>query len=79
MPGLQDQGGGPIMAVFKAPAAPIKSEHGGHSRLSKRRFAAADLLKFYLHFSAPMRRGHIYDYVHLRDDTGQDVEIPFLV
>jgi hypothetical protein len=37
-----------------------------------------NLLKFYLHFSAPMSRGHIYDYIHLRNAHGQDVELPFL-
>ena len=37
-----------------------------------------NLLKFYLHFSAPMSRGHIYDHIHLRDDQGRDVELPFL-
>ena len=37
-----------------------------------------NLLKFYIHFSAPMRRGHIYDYIHLRNAAGRDVELPFL-
>jgi hypothetical protein len=37
-----------------------------------------NLLKFYLHFSAPMSRGHIYDFIHLRDATGRNVELPFL-
>ena len=37
-----------------------------------------NLLKFYLHFSAPMSRGHIYDHIHLRDEKGRDVELPFL-
>ncbi len=37
-----------------------------------------NLLKFYVHFSAPMNRGHIYDYIHLRDANGKAVEIPFL-
>ncbi len=37
-----------------------------------------NLLKFYVHFSAPMRRGHIYDYIHLRTAAGRDVELPFL-
>jgi hypothetical protein len=37
-----------------------------------------NLLKFYLHFSAPMSRGHIYDYIHLMDDNGHEVELPFL-
>src|SRR5262249_53983657 len=37
-----------------------------------------NLLKFYLHFSAPMSGGHVYDYIHLRDENGKDVELPFL-
>lgn len=37
-----------------------------------------NLLKFYLHFSAPMRRGGIYNYIELRDETGKQVELPFL-
>lgn len=37
-----------------------------------------NLLKFYLHFSAPMSRGHIYDHIRLLDDTGVAVELPFL-
>jgi len=37
-----------------------------------------NLLKFYAHFSAPMSRGHIYDYIHLRDEAGKDVQLPFL-
>jgi hypothetical protein len=37
-----------------------------------------NLLKFYVHFSAPMSRGHIYDHIHLRDEAGRDVELPFL-
>ena len=37
-----------------------------------------NLLKFYLHFSAPMSRGHIYDHIHLRDEKEKDIELPFL-
>ncbi len=37
-----------------------------------------NLLKFYIHFSAPMRRGHIYDYIRLQDGLGKSVELPFL-
>ena len=37
-----------------------------------------NLLKFYVHFSAPMSRGHIYDYIHLRNAAGKDVQLPFL-
>jgi hypothetical protein len=35
-------------------------------------------LKFYLHFSAPMSRGEAYSRVHLLDDQGKAVDLPFL-
>ena len=37
-----------------------------------------NLLKFYLHFSAPMQRGNIYEHIQLRDEAGKIVELPFL-
>jgi hypothetical protein len=37
-----------------------------------------NLLKFYLHFSAPMSGGNIYRHIHLRDESGREVELPFL-
>jgi len=37
-----------------------------------------NLLKFYIHFSAPMQGGHIYNYIHLLDEGGKPVELPFL-
>lgn len=37
-----------------------------------------NLLKFYLHFSAPMSRGHSYDYIRLLDGNGKQIELPFL-
>lgn len=37
-----------------------------------------NLLKFYIHFSGPMSRGHIYDYIRLVEEGGKQVELPFL-
>ena len=37
-----------------------------------------NLLRFYLHFSAPMRRGDSYRHIHLLDSAGKPVELPFL-
>lgn len=37
-----------------------------------------NLLKFYVHFSAPMSRGRIYEHIRLRDEAGKEVELPFL-
>lgn len=35
-------------------------------------------LKFYVHFTGPMSRGHAYDFVRLIDDAGKEVDLPFL-
>jgi hypothetical protein len=35
-------------------------------------------LKFYLHFTAPMSRGQVYDYIHLLGPGGKEVDLPFL-
>lgn len=37
-----------------------------------------NLLKFYVHFSAPMSRGHIYEHIRLTDSEGSPIELPFL-
>ena len=37
-----------------------------------------NLLRLYLHFSAPMSQGRSYRYVHLFDQAGEEVENPFL-
>ena len=37
-----------------------------------------NLLRFYLHFSAPMSRGEAYEHIYLFDDTGNRVEGVFL-
>ncbi len=37
-----------------------------------------NLLKFYIHFSAPMSRGEAYRRIHLLDAAGRKVEHPFL-
>lgn len=37
-----------------------------------------NLLKFYVYFSAPMNRGRSYEHIHLRDENGKEIELPFL-
>ncbi len=37
-----------------------------------------NLLRFYIHFSAPMSRGEAYRHIHLRDSAGKAVDAPFL-
>ena len=37
-----------------------------------------NLLKFYLHFSAPMRRGEVYQHIRLLDSSRRAIDLPFL-
>jgi hypothetical protein len=37
-----------------------------------------NLLKFYLHFTAPMSRGLAFAHIHLLDEAGRDVAFPFV-
>lgn len=37
-----------------------------------------NLLKLYLHFSAPMSQGGVYRHIHLYDASGNEVDYPFL-
>tara|TARA_Y100001934_G_scaffold268589_1_gene350847 strand:- start:69 stop:1130 length:1062 start_codon:yes stop_codon:yes gene_type:complete len=37
-----------------------------------------NLLRFYIHFSAPMRRGNIYEHIKLLDRNHKPVDLPFL-
>ncbi|MFN0108830.1 MAG: Ig-like domain-containing protein [Blastocatellia bacterium] len=37
-----------------------------------------NLLKFYVHFSAPMQRGSIYEHIRLLNEAGKVIELPFL-
>jgi hypothetical protein len=68
----------PISSVFKAPprrsnpSTVVSQIYPSAARLPE------NLLKFYVHFSVPMSRGHIYEHIHLRDAAGKDVELPFL-
>ena len=37
-----------------------------------------NLLKFYLHFSEPMRQGGVYEFIELVDQEGRKADVPFL-
>lgn len=78
LPGAQSSKGGPIVSVFKLPATT-----DGPRTVVKQIFPSSpslpeNLLKFYVHFSAPMSRGQIYEHIHLRDDSEKEIELPFL-
>jgi hypothetical protein len=69
---------GPITALFALPA-----RDANPSTLLTRVDPVADTLpenqlKLYLNFTAPMRRGGVYEHIHLRDQSGKSIELPFL-
>jgi hypothetical protein len=71
-------GARPISTVFRRPARRAEP-----STLVTHVYPSAgtvpeNLLKFYVHFSAPMSGGHIYEHIHLLNDGGKPVELPFL-
>ena len=61
-----------LPAGLSRPATVVSHIHPGAEVLPE------NLLKFYVHFSAAMSRGRIYDHIHLRDAEGGEVELPFL-
>ena len=67
-----------LTSLFRLPdAARSPTAHVTNVRPSADRLPQ-NLLKLYVHFSAPMRRGDVYQYIRLLDEKGQAVELPFL-
>ena len=78
LPNGAGAGSRPLSSLHRIPARPP----GPLTRVEQV-YPSADLLpenllKFYLHFSAPMSRGRIYDHIHLLDGAGKAIELPFL-
>ena len=70
--------GGTLTATY-VPPLPAVSPPAVVSRVSPGADTLPEnLLKFYVHFSAPMSRGGVYRHVRLIDDAGREVELPFL-
>jgi hypothetical protein len=76
--GAEDSGPKFIAASFRAPTRPVTPTTVVSHIYPSSDVLPENLLKFYVHFSAPMRGGHIYDHIHLRNAAGKDVELPFL-
>jgi len=69
---------GVIATIFRVPPRPRNPTTEVTQIYPTSDILPENLLKFYIHFSAPMSRGHIYDHIHLRDQEGQAIELPFL-
>lgn len=78
MPGERDSGTRLITADFQAPSRESNPTTVVSQVYPSIAVLPENLLKFYIHFSAPMSRGHIYDHIQLRNETEQVIELPFL-
>jgi hypothetical protein len=67
-----------VTAIHREPALTMPSTTVVSRMAPSSKVVPENLLKFYVHFSAPMSRGHIYDHIHLRTAKGDVVELPFL-
>lgn len=78
MPGAKNPGARPISVVFKRPVRRSEPTTVVAQIYPSASILPENLLKFYVHFSAPMSGGHIYEHIHLLNDAGLPVELPFL-
>lgn len=78
LPGAASPTVGKITSALQIPVRPERA-----TTIVTQVYPSADvlpenLLKFYIHFSAPMSRGNIYEHIRLLNEANQAVELPFL-
>jgi len=78
LPGASGSGGKPVTATFQLPRRGSTPTTVVRQVYPNADVLPENLLKFYVHFSAPMSGGHIYSHIHLRDEAGKEIELPFL-
>jgi hypothetical protein len=78
LPGHRTTAGKLVTAGFQLPQRPALATTVVREIYPSADVLPENLLKFYVHFSAPMSRGHIYEHIHLRNETGSAIELPFL-
>lgn len=67
-----------VVELFEIPAKPKISTASVEMVYPSGNVLPENLLKFYLHFTEPMRRGGVYEFIKLVDENGRAVDIPFL-
>jgi hypothetical protein len=75
---FQSPAGEKVKKLFRIPTPPPSAPTFVRAVFPSRDTLPENLLKFYLHFSAPMSRREAYRRVHLRQSSGREVELPFL-
>ncbi|MBI3207821.1 MAG: hypothetical protein HYZ37_02845 [Candidatus Solibacter usitatus] len=74
----QPPAGAPVEALFTIPKISLTPSARVTGINPTKSVLPANLLKLYLHFSAPMSRGEAWRRIHLVDDAGKEVSLPFL-
>ncbi len=67
-----------LSSVFRLPELPLEPSAFVAAVYPSADELPENLLKFYVHFSKPMRGGRVYDHIHLLNERGRPVELPFL-
>ena len=70
--------GQPLVRFFDLPTEHIEPMTHVRAVYPSADLLPENLLKFYLHFSAPMSRGEVYRRTRLLDGSGKSVEMAFL-
>ena len=73
-----DSGSGLVERTFEVPEADVGPPTAVEEIYPSTDRLPENQLKFYLHFSAPMSRGEAYLRVHLLDESGDRIALPFL-
>jgi hypothetical protein len=78
MPGGGDTADGEVASLFQVPVNRPNPSNTVKMVYPSAGIVPENLLKFYIHFSAAMSRGRIYEHIQLRDEAGKQIELPFL-
>ncbi len=78
LPGAAESDRQVVTQEFSIPKTPSKPTTLVTHVYPSRNTLPENQLKFYLHFSAPMSRGEAYQQIHLFEDSGKEVDYPFL-
>jgi hypothetical protein len=78
LPGAPSPAAGKVTSILQIPVLPERSTTTVTQIYPSADVLPENLLKFYVHFSAPMSRGNIYEHIRLLNAANQPVELPFL-
>jgi len=78
LPGAPSPAAGRLTAALQIPVRPERTTATVTQVYPSADVLPENLLKFYVHFSAPMSRGDIYEHIRLLNEANQPVELPFL-